>query len=264
MVVKQASDVPFVLYIYAAAGIGSLILTLLYFPDRPPTPPSLSGELSSTTVVDNSPFSVFRNSLDCLKTPAAFILIVFGALPGGVYSGWMAMVVEIVTPLGYTENQAEWFGFYAMIAGGVGGVAFGKAHDIYKHYKNWLLVLLIANLCCFFWFTLTMAHVLPGAYLVAQVGNIIGGFLIGAPSGILYEAIVEITHPIPEQTGVNLYAIVFNLWTLVFLACGDYLTPTIMNWMLCGAILVAFIALLPIKETYPRSYLDNAGYLPIQ
>lgn len=264
MLVKHVSDVPFVLYIYACGGVCGLVLAIVYFPEKPPTPPSVSGELSGAKKVDNSPLSVFKNSLDCLKTPAGFVLIVFGACPGGVYSGWMAMVVEIVTPLGYSEDQAEWFGFYAMIAGGVGGILFGKAHDMYKHYKTWLIILIIGNLCVFFWFSLTMAKILPGAYLVAQIGNIIGGFLMGAPSGILYEGIVELTYPIPEQTGVNLYAILFNLWTLVFLAAGDYLTSTIMNWILCGAFLVTLVALLPIKEKYPRSYLDDKGYMPVQ
>jgi len=265
MLVKSSAQVPFLLYIYAVGGIAALVLAIIYFPDKPPTPPSVSGEMSTErNKADNNPVLVMKNSLACLKSPAAFVLIVFGSCPGGVYSGWMAMLVEIVVPLGYTEDQAEWMGFWAMIAGGISGIAFGKAHDIYKHYKTWCVGLLAANLVVFFWFTLTMANVLPGAYIAAQIGNILGGFLIGAPSGILYEGIVELTYPIPEQTGVNLYAILFNVWSLVFLACGDYLTPNVMNWILCGSILITLVAMLPMKETYPRSTLDDKGYTPIQ
>lgn len=259
MLVTQDSEVPYLLYIYAIAGIATFVLVLVYFPDGPPTPPSLSGEKSAASTHDNHPLTVLKNSAKSLTSLPAFILIVFGSCPGGVYSAWGAMLVEIVTPLGYTVNQAEWFGFYAMIAGGVGGIAFGKAHDLYKHYKTWLLGLLSVALCVFVWFTLTMADIIPGAFVGSMVANIVGGFLMGAPSGIVYEGIVELTYPIPEQTGVNVYSILFNLWTLIFLACGGSITPTMMNWILCGSVLITLIALLPLKESYPRSDVDNAS-----
>jgi len=246
----------------------AFILVVIYFPDKPPTPPSYTGELSSESPADNSPLSVLKNSMKALTASlSAFILIVFGSCPGGVYSGWGAMLVEIVTPLGYGGNKAEWLGFWAMIAGGIGGVFFGKLHDLYKHYKILLIVLLIANAGVFIWFTLLTSHVLHGSYGIVLLANVLGGLLMGAPSGIIMEGIVELTYPVPEQTGVNVYAILFNVWSLVFLACGDYITPTMMNWIMCGTILATIIALLPMKEIYNRSAADvgrSANYMKIQ
>jgi len=262
MLVRHAHEVPLLLYLYAIVGIVTAVLTLIYFPNKPPTPPSASGEMSGTNG-DNAPLTVLKNSLECLKSPSAFILIVFGSCPIGVYSAWSAMVVEIVTPLGYTVNQADWFGFYGTLAGLAGGILFGKAHDYYRHYKHLLIFLYATILACFVWFTLTMAKLIPGEYFAAMAGNILGGFLISGPSAVLYEGIVELTYPIPEQTGVNVYAVLFNLWALVFLTCGDYITPTVMNWILCGSILMTLLATLPLKEKYIRSSVD-AGYMPIK
>lgn len=266
MLVTKIEDVRYLLYLYAIVGVVALVCALIYFPEKPPTPPSFTGEQSSA-VTDHSPKTVIRNSFKSIKASwAAFILIFFGSCPGGIYSAWGAMLIEIIIPLGFNENQGEWFGFWAMIAGGLGGMLFGKLHDLYKHYKILLIVLFAIDLGVFVWFTLMTSHVIKSSYAIVMIANILGGLFMGAPSGILYEGIVELTYPVPEQTGVNVYSVLFNLWSLFFLAAGDYITPTMMNWMMCGSVAVTVVMLLTVKERYLRSEADakHEGYDIIQ
>jgi len=265
MLVTKSSDVPFLLYVYAAYGVVVLLLTIIYFPEKPPTPPSYTSEMAGVAE-DVTPFAILKNSWKCVTASwSAAILIFFGSCPGGIYSAWGAMLVEIVTPLGYTETQAEWFGVWAMVAGGIGGVLFGKFHDIYRHYKLWLVILFIADTCVFVWFTLLTSHKIANSYAMAMTANILGGLFMGAPSGILYEGIVELTYPISEQTGANVFSVLFNVWSLFFLVAGDYITPTLINWLMSGSALVTAIMLMTVKERYLRSDVDRKkGYEVIQ
>lgn len=96
-----------------------LLCALLYFPSRPPLPPSRSSERPATLST--------RASLVVLVKDAQFwFLITLCGLCWGVYYGWMSMLAVVLADFSVDSVTAGWLGCGAILAGVLPGIAFAR------------------------------------------------------------------------------------------------------------------------------------------
>lgn len=108
-------------YMMVQLGISVLLLlcVLVYFPDKPPSPPSAT---SST------PHHTYAQGLKRLFLDKSYIyLSVLFSLSYGVYFGWFVVLALAIKPFGVSENLAGWLGCAGTIAGCFSGIVLARS-----------------------------------------------------------------------------------------------------------------------------------------
>lgn len=117
---KYQSQINSLLYFEAALQVAVFILIAVYYPSKPPIPPSHS---AGTGRID------FKNGVKALLKNYNFLLlaIIYGASTG-VYGGWCAVLYQNLSDYGISvdEDYAAWLGFVAVISGAFSGVLFSS------------------------------------------------------------------------------------------------------------------------------------------
>jgi len=109
LVVSSPDDIPHLLYIHVGLAFIGCLLTLIYFPGQPPSPPSPAAELlikhSMNEQNNKSCQSFILNIKNCFTTPSFILLVIGSGLIGGTFGVWTSLFDIILTPLGYSEQQ---------------------------------------------------------------------------------------------------------------------------------------------------------------
>ena len=102
--------IPRLLYIHLGFATLACVLTLIYFPSHPPTPPSPAAErLVSPSPDENSPTSLRGLKKDlwrCLRSPSFMLLSIVGGMITGTFTTWTGLFDTILEPENYSEDQA--------------------------------------------------------------------------------------------------------------------------------------------------------------
>eukprot|EP01113_Clastostelium_recurvatum_P037466 TRINITY_DN5483_c0_g1_i1.p1 TRINITY_DN5483_c0_g1~~TRINITY_DN5483_c0_g1_i1.p1 ORF type:complete len:476 (+),score=51.46 TRINITY_DN5483_c0_g1_i1:25-1452(+) len=289
--VQTPADLRLLLYIEGGVALFFFILCVIYFPAAPPTPPTLSatrrqthntsassvdeehrGLIQKDSKVDNHHHHhggqhdgktgwrlLLSQSISLMVTKDSSILFFCGGILSGIYSGWQSVLINILLPLGYSQSEGQWLGFINSAVGMVSGLLIGKIHDkYYKQFKSLLLIIYACTAASFAVFTLSTEGLFfkNSATVLIYVSNVVGGFAINAFVPIVLEALGEVTFPSPEDIGSGLVSLLNNIACFVFIFISDYIPPVVMNWLLTGAAVVAFLLTLFVKQRYTRSEFD--------
>ncbi|GAM25191.1 hypothetical protein SAMD00019534_083660, partial [Acytostelium subglobosum LB1] len=245
----------------AVSGLLIFIAICIYFPEQPPTPPSASAMLAANepkpqTTLLQSWKELWNMSLKVLREPSATLMIASVAITSGTYGSWSTVLTQIVAPV-FDASDAKWLGFWGILAGLFGGIICGIIHDKVHNYKILIITILTLNTITFVIFSLICSGVLPGWYWLGQLVNIIGGCLINGYYPIIYEAVVEVSYPVPESIGTAIISFLINIFTLVSILLGSAIPPLYMNWILVGCSATSTLLIFFAKEEYKRSKDDQ-------
>ncbi|XP_071211424.1 solute carrier family 49 member 4-like [Salvelinus alpinus] len=108
------------LVLYAEFGVVAMLFAavLLYFPSRPPMPPSVAAASQRLS---------YRSSICRLLSNFRFLMIALAyAVPTGVVAGWSGVLDMILTPARVSQVDAGWIGFWSIVGGCVFGVAMAR------------------------------------------------------------------------------------------------------------------------------------------
>ncbi|XP_030614462.1 solute carrier family 49 member 4 isoform X2 [Archocentrus centrarchus] len=121
---------------------------LLYFPARPPVPPSVAAASQRLS---------YRSSICRLLSNLRFLMIALAyAVPTGVIAGWSGVLDMVLTPAKVSQVDAGWIGFWSTVGGCVFGVAMARFADSIRGMLKLILVLMLAGASlASTWFTLT-------------------------------------------------------------------------------------------------------------
>uniref|UniRef100_A0AAQ4NTN4 Uncharacterized protein n=1 Tax=Gasterosteus aculeatus aculeatus TaxID=481459 RepID=A0AAQ4NTN4_GASAC len=91
---------------------------LLYFPSRPPQPPSVAAASQRLS---------YRSSICRLLSNMRFLMVALAyAVPSGVMAGWGGVLDMVLTPAKVSQVDAGWIGFWSTVGGCVFGVAMAR------------------------------------------------------------------------------------------------------------------------------------------
>ncbi|KAL3969628.1 ETS translocation variant 6/7 [Sarotherodon galilaeus] len=227
---------------------------LLYFPARPPIPPSVAAASQRLS---------YRSSICRLLSNLRFLMIALAyAVPTGVLAGWSGVLDMVLTPAKVSQVDAGWIGFWSTVGGCVFGVAMARFADSIRGMLKLILVLMLAGASlASTWFTLTCltsyTH-LPSTSAILYTSCILVGIFINSSVPIFLELSIETVYPVPEGITCGVVTFLGNLVTgllLFFLTfyCKDV---SWLNWCLTGSCLFSLVLILFFRESYDRLYLD--------
>merc|ERR1719235_2188171 len=124
---KTRTTQQFMLYMWAEGvySIACLLCVVLYFPNKPPTAPTVSAQTQRTS---------FTQGLKVLAKSKAFWIVGGGyGVMTGMYTGWSAYLLpnlESFLPANRAQGESGWLGFYATMIGCVVAIVVSKLSDI--------------------------------------------------------------------------------------------------------------------------------------
>jgi Na+/melibiose symporter-like transporter len=197
----------------AIIGTVFTVFALIFFREKPATPPSL-------TAADTETVSILEGIKECFKnTNLLKLMFVFGMLLGIMNT--LATATGIIgAQYGYTDDQASLFGALFIVGGIIGSGVAGAIVEIKKNYKNVLTAQAVLTTVTAIWLLFAMRSISVVDTSLACM--VVGGVSLSSlPVGIDFA--VEITHPIPESISSGLlmgtgqivgviFTVIVSLW----------------------------------------------------
>ncbi|XP_019960553.2 solute carrier family 49 member 4 [Paralichthys olivaceus] len=260
MMVAAVSDsyirdrIQLVLYAELAAIAVLFTAVLVYFPSRPPMPPSVAAASQRLS---------YRSSICRLLSNFRFLMVALAyAVPTGVIAGWTGVLDMVLTPAKVSQVDAGWIGFWSTVGGCVFGVAMARFADSIRGMLKLILVLMLAGASLSAtWFTLTClsryTH-LPSTAAILYTSCILVGIFINSSVPIFFELFIETVYPVPEGITCGVVTFLGNLVTgLLLFFLTFYCTElSWLNWCLTGSCVFSLVLVLFFRESYDRLYLD--------
>ncbi|CAF1121287.1 unnamed protein product [Rotaria sordida] len=268
-IVNSPEKVPNLLYVHVGFALCACILSLIYFPGQPPTPPSPAAELlirnSTSEIKGNSWRSYIESLRRCFTTRSFVLLVIAGGLIGGTYATWISLFDVILTDDNYyTEKQSGWFGFTTSLAEIIGGLILATIADMPRFHRSFKVFIIISFICYIIfvgWFNLSIKTlfydkpVLPSSVVTIAFSVGLAGFFQGAASPLTYEMLAEIMYPLPESLSASILVEFINITSLVllFIAPNRY---QVVNFLILIIIGVCIILVSLTRFTYNRRDAD--------
>ncbi|XP_048585396.1 solute carrier family 49 member 4 isoform X2 [Nematostella vectensis] len=231
----------FMLLELVVSGILFLMI-LVYFPSRPPIPPSLRS-------VKETP--KYKDGLGrLLRNGSYWLLAVVFAISFGVYFGWLAVFALAVKPFGIGETKAGWLGCAGTMAGITSGIILARCADYVQHYtKNILMVLFLGTSLAQLFFSMTCSELIPYSEIVLFASIIVGGLFFNGTTPLMFELAMECVYPVAEGITAVLLLVAGNVIYLAFQVAFMFPGVSVkwMNWFTVVATGICVPALLFYK-----------------
>ncbi|XP_032222450.1 solute carrier family 49 member 4 homolog isoform X2 [Nematostella vectensis] len=241
------------IYLYAELGLAGLllVLVLLYFPAKPPHPPSFSAAREKADYL--------QGAKQLLKNVQFWNLNLLYGATTGVFSGWGGVLAVNLLAFNVKQDTAGWIGFYSNMAGCVLGMIMARSADFFAgRMKCFLIFLFIGSTGSFLWFSLLCQDAIPFSKVWLYVSAILGGCFINGSIPLFYELTVETTYPIAEGVPMAVVTTSNHLACLLFLAALNIpgIGTVWMNWCMVAICAGCIPMLFFFKEKYSRLELD--------
>lgn len=239
------------LYTHCAFAALVFILVIAYFPAKPPKPPSRTASLQRTN---------YKQALQAIvRNGPLWLIVIAGAIPIGVIGVWIAILDVVLKPLGVSQIDAGWMGFWHTLIGCFSGIIIAKFSDFFhRRRKIFLVILFTCAMICSIWFTLLCNGTIDYDLKSLYASCILIGVFINGTTPLFYEISAEASYPVAEGVTGGFYTLINNLTGTIFLSLVS--VPNIgtewMNWTVLGSVVVAIPLLFVFPERYKRTDID--------
>lgn len=252
---KHRLEISHLMYLECGISLVFYVAAVLYFPSKPPTPPSTTGS------VERENFLTGFKAL-CTKWQFMAPALAYGVFTG-IYGGWTTEMTSILDSIGVHQSAAGWMGFCANIAGVIGGLLISGLVDITggKNMKLVLLILTLMSVGVWVWIVLICGDYIHYHSSHVWISYIATGFFVASLIPIFYEICAEGAYPIGESSTTGLMTWLNNAACLLFLLVASIKSfgYAWMNWTMLGSVFLVVPLLLFYKEHYNRLDVDIAG-----
>ncbi|KAF6036656.1 DIRC2 [Bugula neritina] len=249
-----------VVYFGAAIATVSFLMIVIYFPPRPPTPPS-----RSQTREREDFWSGIKH---LLQNGHFWLLNIAFNLPNGTFNAWIPLCSVNFRSLGVDEVTAGWVGFTSMISSVIGSVVMSAVIDRMKRRMKLSCIILgtlslviLAILVCI------QEHYIyvpkEAVTAVVYVLCISASLCINGAIPIYYEMGCELAFPVHEGLTCSLLTLTNNLFGMMFFLI--FLVPSLaantewMTWVCVGTCGLTTPLLLFMKERFSRLDIEDSG-----
>eukprot|EP00094_Tigriopus_californicus_P004238 TCALIF_04084-PA protein Name:"Similar to dirc2 Disrupted in renal carcinoma protein 2 homolog (Xenopus laevis)" AED:0.03 eAED:0.03 QI:0/0/0/1/1/1/2/0/472 len=245
-------DIEWYMIVTATIFVAILVLVVLYFPSQPSIPPSPSAEVPRTN---------YKSGLISIaQNPNMWLCMLAYAIPGGVNSGWAAVMTINFAPVGIDEAETGSIALISVLSCAFVtlGSAYGLDH-VRRFLKSCLLTLLTMSALFFAWLALLCLQFIPFSKWQIYVSTIGGISCSFATNPLFFEYAVDLAYPISEGLVATFLTAFNNLIGMFFL--GVFFIPNIkftwMNYVLVGSSLISIPLVLLTKGNFRRMAVDD-------
>ena len=131
----------------------------------------------------------------------------------------LAAILDLnLGPIGVTQDDAGWIGFWHTIAGCICGLIAARFSDIFMRKKKLFLIFLYGlSVARCVWFTLLYNDYITFNLSSIYAACILLGAFANATIPLYYELSCEASYPVAEGVTGGFYTLVMNLFGTVFL-----------------------------------------------
>ncbi|XP_066951454.1 solute carrier family 49 member 4 homolog isoform X2 [Macrobrachium rosenbergii] len=246
------SDIARLLYIYVGVSLVVLVSVAVYFPAKPPTPPSVSSTKERIDVM-GSAARLVRNS-DYRLTVISMVFCI------SVPAAWYTVLNFSLGEIGIDQDEAMGIGFLSVSCSTFFGILVTRITDmLYGHLKVSLIFLMAFDIAFFYWFFLLTWGCIEVTQWQVYVSIIFGMSLNGATIPLFTELAVEFAYPCSELVvagfftfGMNVIGTVFLFLFLIPNIGYDWITYTLLATSSVSIVLIVFV-----EENYRRTSEDK-------
>ncbi|XP_068213054.1 solute carrier family 49 member 4 homolog isoform X2 [Palaemon carinicauda] len=256
-------DIKILMYAYAGIAVAALLGVYFYYPSKPPTPPSLSSSVERLQFWDSIK-KMLRNR-DVIMVTLAYGISV------GVPSAWIAVFNYSLQAINIHQDEAKWIGVAVVLVSSIFALVSGRMTDlVYGYLRVSLIIIMVANLGCFYWFYLITYGSITVVKWQVYLTSIAAFSLNFSTCPLFFELAVESAYPCPEILVGGLLTGMNNFVGLTFLFL--FFIPNIgyswVTYLLLSTCSLSVILILIIREDYSRSNIDRgtgfqSSYQPI-
>lgn len=243
----------------------AFIALLVYYPAKPPTPPSASATYRDDNRVDHrfSCRAVFDELRAVLSVRQYLVLFITCIMTIGIYQVQQAYLGVVMKNEGVDESQAGWIGFFSTLAGCAGCILVGTCADRLGvsrlKYAMASCQLAAAVFLCAFAFEVTRPVEVRISALL-YVLSMLGSFFINATVPLYFELGVECTFPLPESSSAGAYVFFQGVvQTIMFALPFDSWGTTWLLWALPAALVPACVCLILARFEYRRTIMEGSA-----
>ncbi|KAK4294091.1 hypothetical protein Pmani_033260 [Petrolisthes manimaculis] len=245
-------DIMILMYIHFGVATCLLIAVGVYFPAKPPSPPSASSAEEKITY--------FAGIKAIVKNPQLLMVLLVYAVSYGVPVVWIGVLNLSLIEIDIYQEQAMGVAVTAVVCSCVASFITARVTDkMYGHLRLTVIGLLGLSSVFFLWFLLLSTRVITpnlGQAYVAVAGGLCFEY---ATVPLLVELGVELGYPIPESVTGAALTLVFNIISLIFL--GLFQIPDIshqwVSYVLLSCVTLTILPMIFVKETHKRSDTDR-------
>ncbi|MFZ1980075.1 MAG: MFS transporter [Smithella sp.] len=200
------------LMIYGIATLAGAIIFLIFNKEQPPTPPCPPGH--------DERIAVFAGLKHIFSQKDMIYLLIFFFAALGIFNAVTTWIEQIISPRGFTTDQAGIAGALMMIGGIVGASILPVLSDKMRKRKLFIIIACVGAI-----------PGLAGMTYAANYGLLLAsctlfGFFLMAGAPVCYQYCAEITYPAPEATSQGLLMLAGQISGIIFIFGMDILTPS--------------------------------------
>lgn len=273
LMVEQTGTLNNLMWFEAALGVVLFISVLTYFPSAPKVAPTKSAGVFRARVVQSdknkvteknkgSQICVEIKQILCSKTRTIFLLLGFG-VQMGAYGAWSGVLIQVVTAIGMTSQEASAIGTYNTLAGVVGGILIGvmvTTEALAARLRLALITFSIAGAVTFALVTIA----LPPLKLLSMSNTAIvilctfGGLFRGMLDPLFFEYATEISYPSSPAVVGGVLTVWTHLVMVIVLSLPASLVNDIAMYLMPIALLITAGLVALVKGKYHRRIFDTS------
>eukprot|EP00026_Physarum_polycephalum_P008187 Phypoly_transcript_08266.p1 GENE.Phypoly_transcript_08266~~Phypoly_transcript_08266.p1 ORF type:complete len:467 (+),score=60.11 Phypoly_transcript_08266:66-1466(+) len=240
--------------------VALFLVIIFFYKDKPPSPPSVSEQLTGQVQTQKPTVAkLLRDAGKVCRNINCLNIIFTTMLTNGTFSGWQSIMILIMAPLHYTQEQAQWAGFVSSTIGLLGAVVV-KFHDKFHKGKFLFLLFYILSVVSFLFFTLMtrpfVIHFFRTPFWLITFAITLGTTVLTAEFPLGLEMLVELTYPMPKAVSAAVLSFAVSVITAIYLIFGDYVPLVWNSYLVTGSCIISVFVTFFLKEKYTRLQLD--------
>ena len=261
LIVSSPHDVLLLVEIVAICSVVCAVLVVLYFDERPITPPSNTALGMVKERFKRDEFSLVAMLRLFFVRGFMQTVLVF-SLAESTLNAFATFLDPILLPMGFSTNTVGFLGVFFIVASMVGSWICGFAVDCCHLHKVTILFCIVGAALGVFWLWLLTSSVMDTSDVTLLgvqiwISILFTGFFIGPLQPLALELASDLIYPTPEATSTALQQVLGNLLSAALVPCMEALRVD--NSMsrsvlaLFGVIMVVLIVFIPFHGTLRRS-----------
>ncbi|XP_076824635.1 solute carrier family 49 member 4 homolog isoform X1 [Clavelina lepadiformis] len=245
-------------YMYLNFGMIAFVflLMLIYFPSKPPSPPSHSAALIRLDFV-TSIKSLIRN-----RTYWAIVIIFDGVV--GSFMAWWGIMPVLYADKEISETTSGWIGAALVLFGTIVGSAIGRLADAVPSHRTkvFLITLVLSYISCLYIVVMSLNWIPVIPFKFSEIGlwvsSMIAGVSVYALQPVAMEMALDVAYPVGEGVAGYVLMWITMLMNVIFFSVLTVVKNQDTAFYMMFAFLTSALpfAFFAIPKTYQRLNID--------